>query len=87
MFKKSVHILAVASLIVLAGGLQADDTDIYINDADPPPGSEPKVMFSLDYRPNLGSTVCQNGECQFLVDLGFLPAQASYTFFDMLRGS
>ncbi len=87
MIRKSIHLTLVAGLILLAGGLQADDTDIYINDSPPPPGSEPMVMFSLDYRPNLGSTVCQGGECQFLVDGGYLPAQASYTFFDMLRGS
>jgi type IV pilus assembly protein PilY1 len=87
MIRKVTYVLGIVSLIMLAGGLQADDTDIYSNDAPPPPGSEPMVMFSLDYRPNLGSTVCQNGECQFLVDGGYLPAQASYTFFDMLRGS
>ncbi len=87
MFSKSIHILAVASLIMLAGGLQADDTDIYINDADPPPGSEPMVMFTLDYRPNLGSLACQGGECQFLVDAGFMAPAGPYSFFDLLRGS
>ena len=35
----------------------ADDTDIYIN-AAPPGGAEPMVFLTLDYRPNLGSTLC-----------------------------
>lgn len=34
----------------------ADDTDIYINNTST--GSEPLVMFTLDWRSNLGSTIC-----------------------------
>lgn len=78
-------LLAIGLTLGASTPAQADDIDIYFG-GNLPPGSEPLVMFSLDYRPNLGSTVCQNGECQFLVDAGVLPAQASYTFFDMLRG-
>ena len=55
--------------------------------ADLPPGSEPMVMFSLDYRPNLAATVCQNGECEQLVLDGHMERQDSYTFFDLLRGA
>jgi len=35
----------------------ADDTDIYIN-ASPANSAEPMVFLTLDYRPNLGSTLC-----------------------------
>ena len=50
-----------------------------------PEGSEPMVMFSLDYRPNLGSTACNNGECESIKE--YLPASGPYTFFDVLRAS
>lgn len=36
---------------------RADDIDIYIN-STPATVNEPMVMFSLDWRPNLGSTIC-----------------------------
>ncbi|HUH00290.1 MAG TPA: hypothetical protein VMQ83_14105, partial [Gammaproteobacteria bacterium] len=80
--------LLSASLVILSapsGPVLADDAEIYTNTRDLPPESQPLVMFSLDYRPNLGSTVCTQGECQFLVDAGVLEAKDSYTFFDMLR--
>jgi type IV pilus assembly protein PilY1 len=44
-------------------------------------------MFSLDYRPNLGSTACQGGVCAGLIAEGYLAVQPSYTFFDVLRAS
>ncbi|MCH9025617.1 MAG: hypothetical protein IIA05_00695 [Proteobacteria bacterium] len=86
-FKNRLFSLLLATGLTLGASAPAvaDDIDIYFG-GNLPAGSEPLVMFSLDYRPNLGSTVCQKGECQFLVDAGYLPAQASYTFFDMLRG-
>ncbi|UZR27528.1 pilus assembly protein [Methylococcus mesophilus] len=37
---------------------RADDTDIYFAGGGSV-GGKPLVMFSLDYRPNLGATVCQ----------------------------
>jgi hypothetical protein len=50
---------ALATLIFVIGSAQADDTDVYMNPgAGLPPNSEPMVMFSLDYRPNLGSRAC-----------------------------
>ena len=79
--------LAAALLVAGAGAsapATADDAEIYVN-SDPPPESEPLVMISLDWRPNLTSTVCSSGECDFLVAEGYLPPQASYTFFEMLR--
>ncbi len=85
-FRNQVFTLLLATGLTLFASMpaEADDIDVYFA---PPSlvGSEPLVMFSLDYRPNLGSTVCQGGECQFLVDAGYLPVQASYTFFEMLR--
>ena len=57
-----------------------------------PPNSEPMVMFSIDYRPNLGSVVCRRGDaaCDSLVVDGYLPdkgAGEAYDFFDIIRGS
>jgi type IV pilus assembly protein PilY1 len=76
------------SLIVFLGTAYADDTDIYLH-ADLPDGSEPLVMFSLDWRSNLGSTVCNSGECQPLIDEGYLvPVDTSrITFFELLRAT
>ena len=85
-FKNKVFTLLLATGLTLGASMpaQADDIDIYYG-APPAAGGEPLVMFSLDYRSNLGSTVCNGGECQFLVDEGYLPAQASYTFYEMMR--
>ena len=64
----------------------ADDLDIYINPSVPS-GAEPLVMFSLDYRSNLGSTACNGNECDTLIAEGYLPATGPYTFFDVLQGA
>jgi len=45
------------------------------------------VMFSLDYRPNLGSTACNGGTCDTLIKEGYMSAYGPYTFFDVLRGA
>jgi len=77
---------STALLVLLAGTGQADDTDIFYAPTVPlPPGTEPLVMFSLDYRPNLTSTVCKGGECDKLIAEGLLPAVGPYTFFQVLR--
>ncbi len=55
--------------LIWAFAATADDTDIYLNPAIPT-GAEPLVMFVLDYRPNLGSTVCNSGECDELIAEG-----------------
>ncbi len=50
----------VAGLLIFLGVQAttiADDTDIYIN-ASPGVGAEPLVILTLDYRSNLGSTLC-----------------------------
>jgi type IV pilus assembly protein PilY1 len=78
---------AGTALLTIAAGAtpaRADDTDIYINNV-PSAGSAPMVMFSLDYRPNLTATACQGDECDYLIAGGYLPVQASYVFFDVLR--
>ena len=76
-----------AMLLVLAAGSgQADDTDIYYLKGSIAPESEPIVMFSLDWRPNLAAPAdCANGKCQFLIDAGYLAPGGDYTFFDILR--
>jgi len=78
----------LAALIFTIGSAHADDTDVYMNPgAGLPPNSEPMVMFSLDYRPNLGSTACKGGACDTLIAEGYMKAAGPYTFFDVLRGS
>ena len=87
-FLKFFITTALASLILTIGSARADDTDVYMNPgAGLPPGSEPMVMFSLDYRPNLGSTACNGGECDTLIDEGYMASTGPYTFFDVLRGA
>jgi len=77
-----------AALVFVTGTTHADDTDVYMNPgAGLPPGSEPMVMFSLDYRPNLGSTACNGNECDTLIKEGYMPETGPYTFFDVLRGA
>lgn len=69
----------------------ADDIEIYTNAGVA--GSEPMVMFFLDYRPNLGSTVCSNvNACPqadyFRTDpntAGDIPTTGKFTLFDQLR--
>jgi len=84
-FKARLTAVAGVSLLVLLTGIgQADDTDVYIGNALPP-GSQPMVMFSLDWRPNLGATACKGTECDFLINEGYLESSGPYTFFDVLR--
>lgn len=79
---------ALAVLVCTIGTANADDTDVYMNPGvGLPPEGAPMVMFSLDYRPNLGATACNGGECDTLIAEGYLPEKASYTFFDVLRAS
>ena len=76
-----------AGLIVCLSFVQpalADDTDIYLNPSVAA-GAEPLVMFSLDYRSNLGSTVCGGTECDSLITEGYLPSTGPYNFFELLR--
>ena len=80
---------AVGALLVVASSVAlGDDTDVYLNGGvGLPPGSEPMVMFSLDYRPNLGSNACTGAECNTLIADGYLPPVGPYTFFDVLRAA
>lgn len=92
----SAAMSALAVLAVLSvPQAKADDTEIYLT---PPTntGAEPLVMLSLDYRDNLGSSICNNtavGACTasdyFRAQPGFvasdLPASGTLNFFEMLR--
>ena len=80
--------VAFTMLVMSVGSARGDDTDVYLNPLSSlPPGSEPMVIFSLDYRANLGSTACQSGECNTLIDEGYMSPTGPYTFFDVMRGS
>ena len=87
-FRKIALATALAALVCSVGSVRADDTDVYINPGSGlPSGSEPMVMFSLDYRPNLGSTACNGNECDTLIAEGYMSPTGPYTFFDVLRGA
>ncbi len=87
-FLKSAILGFLASLVFAIGAASADDTDVYINaSGGVPVGSEPMIMFSLEYRPNLGSTACNGNECDQLIAEGWMPPTGPYTFFDVLRGA
>ena len=76
----------LAALILTIGSSRADDTDVYMNPGEGlPEGSEPMIMFSLDYRPNLGAAACTRGECDTLLAEGYMTKQDKYVFFDVLR--
>ncbi|MBS1212379.1 MAG: hypothetical protein H6R26_995, partial [Proteobacteria bacterium] len=79
------HLLSAISALLLASLAQADDTDIYLS-SSATLGGKPLVMFSLDYRSNLGSTVCTGTECDSLKTAGYLPNDGStINFFQLLR--
>src|SRR5210317_361932 len=85
---KACLVTLLASLIVTIGTARADDTDVYMNPGSGlPSGSEPMVMFSLDYRPNLAATACNGDECDTLINEGYMSSTGPYTFFDVLRGA
>ena len=86
------RVAIVTAAITAVPAAVADDTDIYLKPTTPS-GSEPLVMFVLDWRANLGSTVqCAVGSyCAQLRTDGYLAdgktaasGQAT-TRFDMLR--
>jgi type IV pilus assembly protein PilY1 len=58
--KPAKRFLPVLALAAAIGPLaQADDTDIYLDPVQPT-GSEPLVMFTLDYRANMNAVQCSN---------------------------
>ena len=68
MIRKILLSTIFAAIVSSIGVANADDTDVYLNvGAGLPEDSEPLVMFSLDYRPNLGSTACSGSSCDQLI--------------------
>ena len=92
MLKQSLFAALAAIAVILPLAAPADDTDIYINPR-PIPGSEPLVMISLDYRSNLGSTVCSDVSSGCAAAAYFLttsvkddvPTSGKLVFFDVLK--
>ena len=85
---KAALTMSLAALILTIGSAHADDTDVYMNPGSGlPDGSEPMVMFSLDYRPNLAATACNDNACDALIEEEYMPKQESYIFFDVLKGA
>ncbi len=86
--KNIKRIVVAACFAALPFLAYAEDIEIYM-DPDPPAGAEPLVMFSLDYRPNLGSATADYTDFfAAKLALGYsdpdLPS-GSWTFFDVLR--
>ena len=88
--------LAAIPVAILPLAVTGDDTDVYVdNNASAPPSSQPLVMFSIDYRSNLGSTICadaRNVSCaasNYFINQGLgsslPPAGQTLSFFDVLR--
>lgn len=85
--RRLLHVLGGLAFTLYASVCAADDTDIYMNPGTGlPEGSEPIVMFSLDYRSNLGSEACTGDECDDFIP-EYIPEQDSYSYFDVLRGA
>ena len=59
MMQRKIYAIAIAALMMATTSL-ADDVEIYFSQSSLTSG-EPLVMFSLDYRPNLGSSICNFG--------------------------
>lgn len=78
--------------LVIQTGARADDIDIYLNPVLNTT-DQPVVMFTLDYRPDLASSI---SSCGFLATSTYLDATGASkpylasgcnTFFDLLRGA
>src|SRR5882724_5224327 len=87
----------VALLLTLSAVSQADDTDIYIANDIRQATTAPLVMFSLDYRANLTSTLCNDSsvgagcaQADYFRSLttgvaADVPSSGKFYFFDLLR--
>ncbi len=86
--KTLIRTLIVVSLGLLPSLVYAEDIDIYMEPRGEA-GSEPLVMFNLDYRSNLGSTFnISDADREFFVaELGEenVPEGTSWTYFIALR--
>lgn len=96
---KNMFSIILGIIALLASPLAlADDTDLYL-DPNSSIGAEPLVMFSVDYRSNLTSTVCsdassagcnaanyfRNSEYQDVRDAISAMGTSTLTFFDVIR--
>ena len=87
LIKQSITTLSIVFMIVMGSSVSmktvlADDTDIYLNQ-NAASTDKPLIMFSLDYRSNLGNSVCPDsedtaadGSCGQLVAEGYLDDDA-----------
>jgi type IV pilus assembly protein PilY1 len=99
MFRKVIVILLSAATMAVPMLASGDDTDIYIDNTRPVRDeSLPMVMFSVDYRANLGSTICSDVTAASCTAATYLraalgpaiaatamPASGPLTFFDLIR--
>lgn len=88
--KIKLPILMLAALTALVPLSKADDTDIYFGGAAGS-GTEPMLMLILDYRSNLGATLCTAGSsCDSelgtdITDHFFQSDGTTITYFDAMR--
>jgi type IV pilus assembly protein PilY1 len=59
--KKLFHSAMIGGLALFLSATNADDTDIYFQPAGSGASAEPLVMLTLDWRSNLGNTLCFYG--------------------------
>lgn len=94
--KRFSFALSTAGIVLLTmtlqSGVRADDIDIYV-DPVANAAEAPMVMFSVDYNPNLTSTVCHAGSCSASVVALYTdghmlenPATQTIEQFHVLRG-
>ncbi len=81
-----ILLTSLLATVLSAFPAKAEDTDIYFAKGGSA-GGAPLVLFTLDWRPNLGATVCKGSECDALRTTGYLPSSGSVTFFELLRAS
>ncbi len=87
--KKLLTSSATAILIMASCFTQtarSHDIDIYVGSPKAKP--EPMIFLTIDYNSNLGSVVCNGGECDELIKNYYLilrPGQTKIYYFDMMR--
>lgn len=96
--KRYVYMVVALLATAFPAGVTADDTDIYLSPRSSS-SSEPLVMLSLDWRPDLGSTICNDvnsgcAQAQYFISNGVpqggsspIPASGKFTFYQELQAA
>lgn len=96
--KHLLYCFAAIILLTASTLLRAEDIDIYTSPSTGSAGEAPIVIFTLDFRSNLGSTACGNDSCSFLTSKTYTNATGASqpyltlsggttSYFNLLRGT